>query len=158
MPKTSAGLLMYRVREGRLEVLLVHPGGPFWRNKDRGAWSVPKGEYASDEDPLAAAQREFEEETGIRPAGPFTPLAPVKQRGGKIVQAWAFRGDCDPGAIRSNTFELEWPPGSGRIQRFPEIDRAAFFDLAEAREKLNPAQVPLVDDLATRLRSSPQSG
>jgi len=117
--KQSAGLLMYRRRDGRMEVFLVHPGGPFWAKKDAAAWSIPKGEFAADEDPLAAAQREFAEETGLTPSGPFTALTPIKQTGGKIVQAWAVEGDCDPAAVRSNTFTMEWPPRSGRRQEFP---------------------------------------
>jgi len=118
--KQSAGLLLYRRPAGRLQVLLVHPGGPFWRKKDLGAWSIPKGEFAAGEDALAAATREFHEETGLEVAGPFTPLAPVKQPGGKIVHAWAVEGDFDPRALRSNTFSLEWPPRSGRQQEFPK--------------------------------------
>ena len=151
MAKVSAGLLMYRRRGGRVEVLLVHPGGPFWRNKDAGAWSIPKGEVQAGEDPLAAARREFEEELGLRAEGPFTQLNPVKQRGGKVVHAWAFEGDCDPAAIRSNTFTTEWPPRSGRMAEFPEIDRAEFFTLAEAIGKVNPAQAGLIDQLGRLL-------
>lgn len=151
MAKVSAGLLMYRRRGGRVEVLLVHPGGPFWRNKDAGAWSIPKGEVQAGEDPLAAARREFEEELGLRAEGPFTQLSPVKQRGGKVVHAWAFEGDCDPAAIRSNTFTTEWPPRSGRMAEFPEIDRAEFFTLAEALDKVNPAQAGLIDQLGRLL-------
>jgi predicted NUDIX family NTP pyrophosphohydrolase len=150
MAKQSAGLLMYRVREDVLEVLLVHPGGPFWRNKDEGAWSIPKGEFGDEESALDAALREFEEETGLRPEGPFMALTPVKQKSGKVVHAWAFEGDCDPGRIRSNTFAMEWPRGSGRLQEFPEIDRAAFFSLDEARAKINPGQARLIDELAHR--------
>ena len=142
---------MYRRRGGRVEVLLVHPGGPFWRNKDAGAWSIPKGEVQAGEDPLAAARREFEEELGLRAEGPFTQLSPVKQRGGKVVHAWAFEGDCDPAAIRSNTFTTEWPPRSGRMAEFPEIDRAEFFTLAEALDKVNPAQAGLIDQLGRLL-------
>jgi len=150
MPKTSAGLLMYRLHPGA-EVLLVHPGGPFWQNKDDGAWSIPKGEVEPREDLLCAAQREFEEELGVRPTEPFIELKPVKQAGGKGVHAWAFKGDCDPTAIRSNTFTMEWPPRSGRQVEFPEIDRAAFFDLGAAKRKINPAQVRLLEELETRL-------
>jgi predicted NUDIX family NTP pyrophosphohydrolase len=141
MGKESAGLLMYRRREGLLECLLVHPGGPFFKTKDLGAWSIPKGEILHGEDPLQAARREFREELGFSPQGAFNPLPPVKQKGGKVVRAWAFEGDCDPTRIHSDTFTLEWPPRSGRRQQFPEVDRAAFFSLAEARTKLNPAQV-----------------
>jgi predicted NUDIX family NTP pyrophosphohydrolase len=143
---------MYRTRpSGGPEVLLVHPGGPFWRNKDEGAWTIPKGEVPDGEDLLAAARREFEEELGFPPAGPFAPLQPVKQKGGKVVHAWCFEGDCDPAAVRSNTFGMEWPPKSGRKATFPEVDRAAFFDLEAARKKINPAQAALLDELAGRV-------
>lgn len=152
MPKTSAGLLMYRHQGGALQVLLVHPGGPFFINKDVGAWSIPKGEAALDEDLFAAAQREFEEETGLKPAGRFIPLKPVKQRGGKIVYAWAFQGDCDPGTLKSNRFSLEWPPHSGNRQEFLEIDQAEFFDLETAMRKINSGQVDLLEELAALLR------
>ena len=145
--KQSAGLLMYRRRDGRMEVFLVHTGGPFWAKKDAAAWSIPKGEFAADEDPLAAAQREFAEETGLTPSGPFTALTPIKQTGGKIVQAWAVEGDCDPAAVRSNTFTMEWPPRSGRRQEFPEVDRAEWFTLDVARNKIHKGQVPLLDEL-----------
>lgn len=138
---------MYRVREGCVEVLLVHPGGPFFRKKDAGAWSLPKGEVESGEDALEAARREFAEETGFQPQGEFVPLGEVKQKSGKVVRAWAFRGDCDPSSLKSNTFMLEWPPRSGKKQEFPEIDRADFFSLDEARKKINPAQVSLIDAL-----------
>jgi predicted NUDIX family NTP pyrophosphohydrolase len=151
MPRLSAGLLMHRHCGDRLEVLLVHPGGPFFKNKDDGVWSIPKGEPASDEDLLAAARREFEEETSIVPAGEFVPLAPVKQKGGKIVHAWAFAGDCDPTTIRSNVFLLEWPPRSGRQVEIPEVDRAAFFDLPTARKKINAGQAALLDQLEVLL-------
>lgn len=154
MAGTSAGLVMYRVSDGELQVLLVHPGGPYWRNKDEGAWTIPKGEIDGGEDALDAALREFEEETGVRPEGPFIPLTPVKQKGGKTVHAWAFRGDCDPQRLRSNTFEMEWPPGSGERREFPEIDRAAFFGVEVARKKLNAAQVPLVEELMSKVGSS----
>src|SRR5262245_64720215 len=126
MAKTSAGLLMYRFRNGATEVFLVHPGGPFWAKKDLGCWSIPKGEFIAGEDPLAAAAREFQEETGCPAPGPFTPLSPVKQGSGKIVYAWACEGDCDADRIKSNTFSAEWPPHSGRQQEFPEVDRAAW--------------------------------
>ena len=145
--RVSAGLLMYRRDEGGLQVLLVHPGGPFFRNKDEGAWSIPKGEVGPGEDPLAAAVREFAEETGVEPTGPFLALTPVKQKGGKVVHAWAFEGDCDPAALVCNTFTIEWPPRSGRRVEFPEIDRAGFFGLAEARRKVNAGQAPLIDEL-----------
>jgi len=138
---------MYRVRNGRMKVLLVHPGGPFWAKKDAGAWSLPKGEVDSGEDALEAARREFVEETGLRPQGEFVPLGEVKQKSGKVVRTWAFEGDCDPATLRSNTFTMEWPPRSGRKQEFPEIDRAEFFALEEARKKINPTQVALIDAL-----------
>ena len=145
--RVSAGLLMYRLAGGDLQVLLVHPGGPFFRNKDEGAWSIPKGEVEPGEDPLAAAVREFGEEIGAVPTGPYLALTPVKQKGGKTVHAWAFEGDCEPGSITSNTFTIEWPPRSGRQVEFPEIDRAGFFGLDEARRKVNAGQVPLIDEL-----------
>jgi predicted NUDIX family NTP pyrophosphohydrolase len=148
MPRVSAGLLMYRLRDGQLQVLLAHPGGPFFTNKDEGAWSIPKGEVEPGEDLLEAAGREFAEETGVTPAGPFIALTPLKQKGGKIVHAWAFEGECDPGAIVSNTFTMEWPPRSGRWRAFPEIDRADFFDVAVARRKIHPGQVALIEELA----------
>jgi predicted NUDIX family NTP pyrophosphohydrolase len=148
VPRRSAGILLYRGHGPDLEVLLVHPGGPLWARKDAGAWTIPKGEIGDDEDPLAAARREFAEETGQRLEGPFQPLTPVRQRGGKLVLAWACRGDLDPAALRSNTFEIEWPPRSGKRARFPEVDRAEFFPLAVARAKMNPAQVALLDELA----------
>ena len=145
--RVSAGLLMYRIDDGNLQVLLAHPGGPFFQNKDEGAWSIPKGEIEPDEEHLEAAQREFEEETGVVPTGPFAALKTVKQKGGKIVHAWAFEGDCDPTSIVSNTFTTEWPPKSGRQMECPEIDRAEFFDLKTARRKINAAQVSLIDEL-----------
>ena len=145
--KTSAGLLLYRDAAGRLEVLLVHPGGPFWAKKDAGAWSIPKGEIGEGEDPLAAAKREFEEETGTRPTGEAIALTPRRQAGGKLVHAWAVRGDLDPAALKSTTFTLEWPPRSGRRQEFPEVDRAAWFTLDEARDKILKSQAPFLDDL-----------
>lgn len=149
MAKTSAGLLVYRCRDARLEVLLVHPGGPFWAKRDRGAWSIPKGEYDWGEDPEAVARREFEEELGIAaPASPLRPLGEIVQAGGKRVMAFAAEADLDTAAIRSNEFELEWPPKSGRRQRFPEVDRAEWFGPAEAREKIIPGQAPLLDRLA----------
>ena len=142
---------MYRRQKTELEFLLVHPGGPLWKNKDAGVWSVPKGEIRTDEDSLAAARREFAEEVGFAPQGEFILLTPVKQKGGKLVRAWAVQGDCDPAAIKSNTFTLEWPPRSGRMQEFPEIDRVAFFNLEQAREKINPAQMKLLEELAAKL-------
>jgi predicted NUDIX family NTP pyrophosphohydrolase len=154
MPKTSAGLLMYRIRDGRLEVLLVHPGGPFWQDKDAGAWTIPKGGIRAGEEPLAAAQREFEEETGLQPNGPFLDLAPIQQKSGKIVHAWALAGDCDPGQIKSNSVTMEWPPRSGQTQEFPEVDRAEFFTVAEAKRKINPAQAALIDELQRKLANA----
>ncbi len=141
---------MYRRRGGRLEVLLAHPGGPFWARRDEGVWSIPKGEIEPGEDRLTAARREFEEETGVRPEGPFLELPDIRQKAGKIVHAWAFEGDCDPADVRSNTFPLEFPPGSGRILEVPEIDRAEFFSPDVARRKINPAQVPLIDALESQ--------
>ena len=147
MAKLSAGLLLYRRRGKTLEVLLVHPGGPFWAKKDLGAWSIVKGEAEPTEDLLACARREFKEETGCTAEGSFLPLAPVRQAGGKEVRAWAVEMECDTGSIRSNLFEMEWPPRSGRRQSFPEIDRAEWFELAAAREKINKGQVALLDEL-----------
>jgi len=141
-------------------VFLVHPGGPFWRDKDVEAWSIPKGAIDPGEDALAAARREFQEETGITPQGPFLELEPVKQRGGKTVRAWAFEGDCDPTQIRSNAFEREWPPRSGKRQRFPEVDRACFGSPEDARRLINPAQISLIDQLERQLGlggSTPES-
>jgi predicted NUDIX family NTP pyrophosphohydrolase len=152
--KRSAGILLYRVPAGELEVLLVHPGGPFWARKDDGAWSIPKGEYEAGEDPRAGATREFEEELGAPlPADELIDLGTVKQRSGKVVTAFAAEGDLDPAAVNSNTFEMEWPPRSGRTREFPEVDRAGWFDPESAREKLVPAQVEFVDRLVERLRA-----
>lgn len=146
----SAGILAYRRRERRLEVLLVHPGGPFWRNKDDGAWSIPKGEFGPDENPETAALREFVEELGpAASVGQLMPLGEVRQRGGKVVIAFAGNGHFDPEALKSNTFEIEWPPRSGRRQSFPEVDRAEWFSLEMARTKLLSAQVDLIDRLQT---------
>lgn len=144
MAKQSAGLLMYRVRSGALEVYLAHMGGPFWARKDDGAWSIPKGEFAEGEEPLDAAQREFTEETGCRATGPFLPLTSITQRGGKRVHAWAVEGDCDPAQLRSNTFSMEWPPQSGKQQEFPEVDRAQWFAVPVALEKILTAQRELI--------------
>jgi predicted NUDIX family NTP pyrophosphohydrolase len=145
--RRSAGILLHRRREGRLEVLLVHPGGPFWKGRDEGAWSIPKGEYDEAEDALDAARREFTEETGFAVEGPFVELAPVRQRSGKVVRAWAVEGDCDAAAIRSIAFSMEWPPRSGRMAEFPEVDRAGWFSIEEARAKILAAQAPLLDGL-----------
>ncbi len=152
MSKHSAGLLMYRRRQGVIEVFLVHPGGPFWAKKDLGAWSLPKGEFDPEEDALAAARREFAEETGFAAEGEFIPLTPRKQPSGKIIQAWAFAGDCDPGAVKSNTFTQEWPPRSGRQQEFPEIDRAGWFTLEEAKDKIIKGQVGFLEELRQILK------
>src|SRR3954453_22237281 len=137
MPSKSAGIIAYRKR-GELEVLLVHPGGPFWKNKDLGAWSIPKGEASEGEDLLECAKREFQEETSFTAEGDFIPLKPIKQKAGKIVHAWAFEGDCDPMKIQSNTFPIEWPPKSGKWLKIPEVDRAEFFEIEMAKQKLNP--------------------
>lgn len=145
---------MYRRHGGVLQVLLVHPGGPFWAKKDLGAWSIPKGEHAENDDPLEAARREFTEETGFAAAGPFLPLGTLTQPGGKRVTAWAFEGDCNPHEFRSNEFELEWPPKSGRVRSFPEVDRVDWFDAAEAKRRILPAQVPFVDALERLLAGS----
>jgi predicted NUDIX family NTP pyrophosphohydrolase len=153
MPKLSAGLLMYRMRDGRAEVLLVHPGGPFWAKKDQGAWSIPKGEVEPGEDPFSTAKREFEEELGFEAQGEFTKLEMVKQKGGKTVQAWVFEGNCDPASIHSNTFVMEWPPRSGKAREFPEIDRAEFFGIEEAKRRINAAQTELLSELEQLLKS-----
>ena len=153
MPRLR-GLLMYRIKDGAIQVFLADPGGPYFVKKDDGARSIPKGEPDADEDLLVTAQREFVEETGIKPTGPFIPLKPIKQKGGKIVYAWAFAGDCDSAAIESNTFTMEWPPKSGRQQEFPEIDRAVFFDLATARKKIKAGQEGLVEELEAGLKGS----
>jgi predicted NUDIX family NTP pyrophosphohydrolase len=153
VPKaSSAGVLVYR-RRSRLEVLLVHPGGPFWAKKDDGAWSIPKGEFAEGEDPAGVARRELAEETGFVAQGELRPLGSVTQAGGKVVHAWALEGDLDASAIRSNTFSMEWPPRSGRMQQFPEVDRAAWFGIDEARAKLLKGQLPLLDALLALVRA-----
>ena len=160
MPQKSAGLLLYRWRDGALEVLLVHPGGPFWAKKDDGAWTVPKGRIEPGEDALAAARREFGEETGYAIEGDFRPLGECRLAGGKIVLAWAVEGELDAAAIESNSFEMEWPPRSGRRRAFPEIDRAQWFLLSEARRRINKGQIALLDELAACLhfvRSRPPS-
>jgi predicted NUDIX family NTP pyrophosphohydrolase len=154
MAKKSAGLIMYRINNHTLEVLLMHPGGPFWSKKDLGAWTIPKGEYEPDEEPLQAAGREFTEETGLEPRGSFIALTPVRQRGGKLVSAWAFGGDCDPGSLRSNTFTMEWPPRSGKMAEFPEIDRAAWYTIEEAQKRILPAQLPFLEELNAILQAA----
>jgi predicted NUDIX family NTP pyrophosphohydrolase len=154
MGKTSAGILLYRYRGHTPQVFLVHPGGPLWARKDAGAWSIPKGEYDPGEDPLAAALREWEEETGIpleNARQSFIALEPVKQKGGKTVHAWATDGDFDPATVRSNTFEMEWPPRSGKKASFPEVDKAGWFEIPEARQKILEGQQPLIDALLKRL-------
>jgi predicted NUDIX family NTP pyrophosphohydrolase len=147
----SAGLLLFRRRGGRLELFLAHPGGPFWANRDAGAWTIPKGVVETGEDGLATAVREFEEETGIRPSGPFVSLGTVRQKAGKLIEAWAWEGEADECAVASNTVTIEWPRGSGRRMTIPEVDRCGWFDPAAAREKLNPAQAELVDRLEAAL-------
>jgi predicted NUDIX family NTP pyrophosphohydrolase len=147
----SAGLLLYRRARGGLELFLAHPGGPFWRGRDLGAWTIPKGLVAPGEDLLDAARREFEEETGIVPSGPFLPLGRVRQKAGKVIHAWAWEGDADPAAIVSNTTSTEWPRGSGRSLTYPEVDRCAWFEPSAARVKLNPAQAELIDRLEASL-------
>jgi predicted NUDIX family NTP pyrophosphohydrolase len=147
MPKQSAGLLVYRRRNCRLEVFLVHPGGPFWQHKDQGAWSIPKGEFAPDDNPLEAAKRELHEETGFAVEGPFQVLQPLKQPSGKVVHAWLVEGDFDPREVRSNTFKLEWPRNSRKFIDVPEVDRADWFSLEVARDKILPGQRPFLDQL-----------
>jgi len=152
MAKVSAGLLMYRVRGSELEFLLAHPGGPFWKKRDAGAWTIPKGEIHPGEEPLHAAKREFEEEIGLKPEGNFLELHPITQKGGKIVHAWAFEGECDTTCVHSNTFQMEWPPRSGKFTTCPEVDRASFFPMTEAKQKINPAQVAFLEELQQSLR------
>jgi predicted NUDIX family NTP pyrophosphohydrolase len=152
MVKRSAGLVMYRWIDGELEVLLVHPGGPFFAKKDVGAWTIPKGEVSNDEDTFSAARREFVEETGLQPTEPFIELTEIKQASGKRVKAWAFEGNCDPTTIVSNTFEMEWPPRSGKHQSFPEADRGAWFRLDDARIHVLASQVPLLNELEVHLK------
>lgn len=151
MSRQSAGIVLFRRRPRGLEFLLVHPGGPFWAKKDEGAWSVPKGEYGEGEDPLDTARREFEEEVGMCPEGDFIALAPIHQRSGKTVRAWGVEGDLDPRELRSNTFTMEWPPRSGNMREFPEVDRAAWFTLGDAVRRINPAQLPLLEELVEKL-------
>ena len=146
--KKSAGIVLYRKRLGIVEIFLVHPGGPYWAHKDDGAWSIPKGEFQTGEDALQAAQREFFEETGVAVNGPFLALTPIRQPSGKIISAWAVEGELDPSQLHSNTFLLEWPPKSGVMQSFPEVDRGAWFSLAEARTKLSAGQRPLLQGIA----------
>jgi predicted NUDIX family NTP pyrophosphohydrolase len=154
MAKRSAGLIMYRWRESHLEVFLVHPGGPFWASKDKGAWSIPKGEYADGEEPFEAAKREFFEETGFAPEGKFLELGSITQSGGKIVIAWAVEGDCDPSRLTSNLCQVKWPPRSGRVVEFPEVDRGDWFSIPAAREHILKNQEPLLNRLCTGLQLS----
>lgn len=151
MAKQSAGLMMYRQGGGEVEVFLVHPGGPFWRNKDKGAWGLPKGECLAGEDPLAAAKREFNEETGFVAQGPFHGMGTIRQSGGKMVSAWAFEGDCDPQSLTSNLCRIEWPPRSKRWIDVPEIDRGSWFTLPQAEEHMLQSQLPLLDTLKSLL-------
>jgi predicted NUDIX family NTP pyrophosphohydrolase len=153
--KESAGLLMYRLRDSTLEVFLVHPGGPYWAKKDLGAWSIPKGEFEEGEDRLDVAKREFQEETGFPSVGNFIALTPIKQMGGKLVYGWAVRGDCDAKAIRSNTFSMEWPPRSGKRREFPEVDRAEWFTIAVAKEKIFKGQVGFLEELSLEIEKDP---
>jgi len=148
MPKQSAGLLIYRIHNKVLEVLLVHPGGPFWAKKDKEAWSIPKGEFTEEENPLDAAIREVEEEIGLTGLSGFIELTPVKLKSGKVIHAWATESDFNSSDVVSNTFEMEWPPKSGVKQSFPEVDKAEWFSVEEAREKINPGQMPLITELA----------
>jgi predicted NUDIX family NTP pyrophosphohydrolase len=156
--KQAAGLLLFRRAVGALEVLLVHPGGPLWARKDDGAWSIPKGQVEPDEDALAAARREVEEETGARPSGTFIALSPVRQTGGKIVHVWAIESDFDPASLKSNLFEMEWPPKSGNRRSFPEVDRAAWFDLETAGRKILPSQAVVLQHLQERLTETGVKG
>ena len=152
-PRTSAGILLFRPRGGQLEVLLAHPGGPFFRNRDEGHWTIPKGEADGDEGLIAVARREFEEETGhAAPDSEPIELGSIVQKGGKVVHAWALEGDLDPAAAESNTFDMVWPPGSGRVQTFPEIDRVEWFGVDEAKRRVKPTQIPLIDRLVEALR------
>jgi predicted NUDIX family NTP pyrophosphohydrolase len=146
--KQSAGILLYRMANKRLEVFLVHPGGPYWKNKEEGGWTIPKGELTAEEEALQAAIREFREETGSTLSGPFLPLTPVQQKGGKRVYAWAAAGEIDPARIVSNTFDIEWPPRSGKQQSFPEVDKGSWFTIEAASRMINPAQVAFLEELA----------
>lgn len=152
MSQKSAGIVLYRIQKNCVEVFLVHPGGPYWSKKDDGAWSIPKGEFNENEEPLAAAKREFQEETGIKISGEFIQLNPVKQKGGKMVYAWAVEGDIDPAKIKSNSFEIEWPPRSGKMKSFPEIDKAAWFQLSHAQKKIIEAQSALIKELESKIQ------
>ena len=154
MAKKSAGILLFKIENKILKIFLAHPGGPFWKNKDDGAWTIPKGEFDDDEDALEAAKREFEEETGIKISGKFIELKPVKQKSGKLILAWAAEGDLDPKKINSNEFEIEWPPRSGKRKSFPEIDKADWFNLTDAKKKIIEGQLPLIIELENNIYSS----
>jgi len=157
MAKMSAGLVMYRFRDAKLEVLLVHPGGPYWSKKDDGVWSIPKGEYTEDEEPFTVAKREFKEETGYKAEGDFIQLAAIKQPSRKTVIAWAFEGDCDAAEIKSNTFTMGWPPHSGKKVEFPEVDKAAWFSVAAAKTKLLKGQIGFIERLCETLGYDPDA-
>jgi predicted NUDIX family NTP pyrophosphohydrolase len=150
--RMSAGIMLYKKKGGRIEIFLVHPGGPFWKGKNEGAWSIPKGEFTEEEEPLAAAIREFEEETGKKIKGNFLPLTPIRQKAGKLVHAWAIEGDIDPEKIVSNTYQQEWPYKSGKWQSFPEVDKASWFSVEDAKQMINPAQAAFIDELMTMLK------
>ena len=152
MVKKSTGILLYRIKNERLELFLVHPGGPFWKKKDLGAWSIPKGEFLDSEDPLEAAKREFEEETNCVLTGNFIPLTPVKQKAGKLIYAWAIQGDIDAASVSSNFFSMEWPPGSGKMQQFPEVDKGEWFESEIAKQKINPAQSSFIDEIINTIQ------
>lgn len=156
MAKKSAGILLYRLTNQILEVLIVHPGGPFWAKKDIGAWSVPKGEFGEEENPLDAAKREFEEEMGEQISGDFIEMTPIKQNSGKTVYAFAIERDFDVNKIKSNTFKIEWPPKSGKQQEFPEIDKGEWFDYSTSKQKINEYQAAIIDELAIKLKLSEQ--
>jgi predicted NUDIX family NTP pyrophosphohydrolase len=153
--RQSAGILMYRRRADRTEVFLIHPGGPFWSRKDDGAWSIPKGEFTSEEPPLDAARREFQEETGFAVSGDFTAMEPIRQAGGKVVHTWVVEGECDAAAVKSNTFSMEWPPRSGQWKTFPEADRAGWFALDQAETKILKSQRPLLDQFRRLIKGPP---
>ncbi len=150
--KQSAGILLYRFLNNQLQVFLVHPGGPFWKNKDLGVWTIPKGEFTVEETPLTAAIREFQEETGKLLSGNFLELSPVKQKSGKLVYAWAIEGDIDPDDIKCNTFKMEWPPKSGKWQNFPEVEKGEWFTTEQVKEKIIAAQLPLIDELQEKIK------